>query len=57
MRKRTPASTDPPVPEQSPAELERALYLDLAGLVLVTGFVGWEYVMTRKERSRSADIA
>ena len=34
-----------------------ALYLDLAGLVLVTGFVGWEYVMTRKERSRSANIA
>ena len=34
-----------------------ALYLDLAGLVLVTGFVGWEYVMTRKERSRSTDIA
>ena len=34
-----------------------ALSLDIAGLVLVTGFVGWEYVMTRKERSRSADTA
>lgn len=34
-----------------------ALYLDLAGLVLVSGFVGWEYVMTRRERSRPVDIA
>ena len=34
-----------------------ALYLDLIGLVLAGGFVGWEYVMARKERSRSSDIA
>ena len=32
-----------------------ALYLDLIGLVLTTGFVGWEYVTTRKDRSHSAE--
>jgi hypothetical protein len=33
-----------------------ALYLDLAGVALAIGFVGWEYVATRQARSRSADI-
>ena len=34
-----------------------ALYLDLVGLALCIGFVGWEYVAMRRTRSRSADTA